>query len=695
MLGHLFHELNRRGVLRAAVAYAVGAWALIEGSGVLAEAFDAPDTIVLIVIVVLSIGFPFAIAFSWFFDITPDGIRRTQTLDDVAPRTAVDRRINFAIISLLVAALALSIYGNLQDTPAPPQSVSILISDFQNDADNDLFSGIVEESLRVGLEVAPFVSTFSRQRATALAREIAGDDDAPLTSELAGLVALREGINTVVGGRVSREGRQLIVTASGYAPGDQTQLFTVTERASSDNDILSVLASVAKKLRIALGDTPAPAGTGGAESFVVANLEAASAYLKAQDLQFDRQLEEAIPYYEEAIELDPNFARAYAGLALTEDYLGRTESATTHWERALAGLDTLTERGQLRTLGTYYVVNQQDYDKALETFERLIERYPADNVAHNNLAVAAFYAMDFQRALEVGREVARRYPDRSAYAANLALYAMYANRFDEASDVARGVIEINSVNAYAHFVTAQTQAVAGDLDAAVATYEQMSGMDQFAQAVGAEGIADVALYRGDAATALAALDTAIARETSIGQTNAVALKHVMRIDAFLLNDDFAQAIAAADAAVELGGSNPAVLVPAALAYISTTEFDKAQTVIDSLSDGFSKPRRAYAQALRARMLSAQGDIDAAVAAADAAIELTDLWLIRLIRAEILLEAGRAADAQSDLEACATRKGEGIAVFLNDRPSLRMLRKLESVQAKANGTSQPTASTPPP
>jgi tetratricopeptide (TPR) repeat protein len=298
--------------------------------------------------------------------------------------------------------------------------------------------------------------------------------------------------------------------------------------------------------------------------------------------------------------------------------------------------------------------------------------------------------MDFDRALEVGREVAKRYSDRSAYAANLALYAMYANRFKEAADVAKDVIDIDPVNAYSHFVIAQMQAVDGNLDAALATYRKMSQMDQFAQSVSAEGIADIALYRGNAGAALQTLDAGIAAETAIGASSSVALKHVMRIEAFLMNGEEAKAIAAADAAIDIGGSDPAVLVPAALAYIRTAEFDKAQTVIDNLSDGFSKSRRAYAEALRAQMLSTQGDIDTAVAAADAAIGLTDLWLIRLIRAEILLNADRTADAQADLQDCVTRKGEGIAVFLNDRPSLRMLRKLESVQAKVNGTPEPTA-----
>lgn len=682
LISTFFLQLKRRGVIRAAIAYAVGAWALIEVAGLLADAFTAPDGLIPVLIVLLALGLPAVLAFSWYFDITPDGIRRTEVVVDDAPHPAFDRRIFFVTISLLVAALVLSVYGNFRQAPGPPQSISILIADFQNDTGNELFLGLIEESLRVGLEVAPFVESFSRKSAEAIAADIDGTNDGDLLLETAGLVALREGINIVVGGNVRREGKGLVVTASGFAPGDQRELFSVTERADTDTEILNAVAEISKKLRLALGDTEKPAGAGESESFVVANLEAAAEYLKAQDLQLSRNLDEAVGHYENAVQLDPAFARAYAGLALTEEYLGRTEAASTHWELALAGLSTLTERGQLRTLGNYYLINQRDYDKALDTYERLVERYPADNVAHNNLAVAAFYAMDFNRALEVGRNVADRFPDRSAFGANLALYAMYASRFDEAADVASKVIKIDPANAYAHFVVAQTQALAGDLSAAEGTYQKMTGLDQFAKSVGAEGIADLALYRGDVSTALKILDAAIEVEISQGALNTAALKQVMRVDAFLLSADEEQAIAAANAALDIAGNDPAVLVPVALAFIQVAEFDQAQTIIDTLSEGFSKTRRAYAQALRAQMASTQGDPETAISAANAAIELADLWLIRLTRANVYLTANQVGDAEADLLVCQQRIGEGIAVFLNDRPSLRITRKLEIALQKA-------------
>jgi tetratricopeptide (TPR) repeat protein len=691
LLGKFFLQLKRRGVISAAIAYVIAGWAFIEFAGVLADAFEAPDVLMPVLLVLLSLGLPAVLAFSWFFDFTSDGIRRTQASDDDVQPATIDRRTYFVIISLLLAALLLSVYGNLRQEPEPPQSLSILIADFENEAGNELFSGIIEESLRVGLEVAPFVASYPRKRAVDVAGDSVVTDGGALSLETAGRVALRESINIVIGGSVRREGTGLVsvrregtgivVTATGFAPGDQSELFAVSERADSDAEILNVVAKISEKLRRALGDTKKPAGAGESESFVVANLEAAAEYLKAQDLQLNRKLEEAIVHYEKAVQFDPGFARAYAGLALTEEYLGRTDAAKQHWEIALSGLATLTERGQLRTLGNYYLISQQDYDKALDTYERLVERYPADNVAHNNLAVAAFYAMDFERALEVGREVAKRYPSHSAFGANLALYAMYASRFEEAADAASNVIDIDAGNAYANFVVAQTQAATGDLTAAEATYRKMTGFDQFARSVAAEGLADLALYQGDASTALQLLDAAIEVEMAQGAFSTAALKQVMRVDAYLLAGDEEQAIAAATAALDIEGDDPAVLVPVANTFIELGEFERAQSIIDTLSESFSKSRRAYTEALRAKMASAKGESEAAISAANAAVGHADLWLVRLMRADVLLQADRLSDAEADLLVCEQRIGEGIAVFLNDRPSLRLMRKLETALAQ--------------
>jgi tetratricopeptide (TPR) repeat protein len=322
------------------------------------------------------------------------------------------------------------------------------------------------------------------------------------------------------------------------------------------------------------------------------------------------------------------------------------------------------------------MINQGNYEKALDTYETLVEKYPADNVAKNNLAVTAFYAMDFERALEVGRDVARLYPGQSGYGANLALYAMYAGRFEEASDVAESVIEIDPANAYAFLVLALSSAVAGDLDAAEETYRRMTGLDQFARFTATEGLADLAIYRGDLESAVQIIDDAIADELAAKATHPAAIKKALKAEVLLQMGKPDEAAATILELLETPQGDPAILVPAAMVLIGTGDTVRAESIAASMLEGLSKPRRAYAYAIRAEIAAAQGDMEQAVDLANTAVATVDLWLVRYIRAKVLIGAGRTAEAAADLEACQQRIGEGIAVFLNDRPSLRRMRALE-------------------
>ena len=686
MITKLFREMRRRKVIRAAITYVVSGWLVIQIADVLVDAFDGPGWLLQMLIAAVAIGLPCALVFSWFFDISADGIKRTADIPaDDSPIQVFDRRSSFLIITILTAGLLLSLYGNFRKPEAPPELVSILISDFDNQSGNALFTGVLEDFLLIGLEVSPFVNAYPRKDAIALAASLAGTetDSSSLNSETASLVALRDGVDVVIGGTVSRNSDGITITVGSISTSGQQKVFSVSETVDSDADVLTAIVDISEGVRKRLGSDKKLGGAGASESFAVTNLEAAAEYLKAQNLQFDRKLEEAVVHYQKALELDPDFARAYAGLALTQQYLGNSDAATKNWEETLARVDRLTERGRLRTLGNYFMINQGNYDKALDTYETLVKKYPADNVAKNNLAVTAFYAMDFDRALEVGREVAKQYAGQSAYAANLALYAMYAGRFDEAGKVAESVIDIDPANAYAYLVLALSSAVADDLESTEETYRRMTELDQFARSTATEGLADLAIYRNDLASAVQILDAAITDELALNAKHPAAIKQALRAQVLL---QLGQSDAAQEAVLELLESpqgDPAILVPAAMVLIATENYERAETIAADMLKSLSKPKRAYAYAIRAEIAAASGDMEQGLVLANTAVDTVDLWLVRYLRAKILFRAGRFAEAAADLQLCEQRIGEGIAVFLNDRPSLRMRRELTAAIAAAN------------
>ena len=120
-----------------------------------------------------------------------------------------------------------------------------------------------------------------------------------------------------------------------------------------------------------------------------------------------------------------------------------------------------------------------------------------------------------------------------------------------------------------------------------------------------------------------------------------------------------------------------------MVLIATENYERAETIAADMLKSLSKPKRAYAYAIRAEIAAASGDMEQGLVLANTAVDTVDLWLVRYLRAKILIRAGRFAEAAADLQLCEQRIGEGIAVFLNDRPSLRMRRELTAAIAAAN------------
>ena len=116
-------------------------WVVAQIADIVVAAFDAPAWVMPFVFAVLAFGFPVVMAFSWFFEVSIDGISRTRDVSPTEPAVRVfDRRVNFIIIAILVAGLSLSLYDNFRSPDEPRELVTILIADFENDSGNELFS---------------------------------------------------------------------------------------------------------------------------------------------------------------------------------------------------------------------------------------------------------------------------------------------------------------------------------------------------------------------------------------------------------------------------------------------------------------------------------------------------------------------------------------------------------------------------
>ena len=571
-------------------------------------------------------------------------------------------------------------FGGDAVAPRPRDPMSVLIADFENRANDPVFERALENALSVAMEGAPFITTFSPVSARAI-NETLGRGTR-LDEEGAKLVSRREGINVVLAGAVDLDGSRyrLTVRAIDAIPG--TVLATATATASSKAEVLSAVNTVAGRLREALGDSTTESGAlAASETFTAASLEAAQEYSRGQELQYAARNEEAIEAYRKALEHDPQMGRAYAGWALSAAILGRTDEAESLYKEALARLDRMTEREKFRTLGTYYNRVARNPEQAIENFALLVDRYPADASALNNLAVAHFRALNFATALEYGKRLVSVYPEQVQWRYNYALYAMYAGNFDAAREHGEEALKRNPDTPKAYLAIAMAALASGNVEDARAAWTRAAASSPQGRSMAAAGMADLALHEGRHADAIAILTPALEADRDARNTAGSAAKLVGLAEAQQMAGRTREALQAAGEALEIRRAD-STLVPAARLMLAAGRRSSALALAEELGQRLNAQARAYGKLIEGEAALQDGRTVEAIETLREGVRLADLWLLRYALGVAYVGAGAHAEALSELEACETRGGEATAVFLDDEPSWRYVAPLHYWLARA-------------
>lgn len=686
----VYQELKRRHVFRVAALYAGIAWISLQAASMILPAFHAPNWVFQAMIVIGLIGFVIVIVVAWLYELTAEGLKRDdEVIINRKLKPLVGGRLwNILLIGVLGIALSISLYGNYRAKRLAEaggggvKAVSVLIADLSNRTGDPVFDGTLEEALGVGLEGAPFITNYERETARRLVAEI--KPGSRLDDEAARLVAVREGIKVVLSGMIEPADDGYTLTMRAVNPADGKIIKDATANAATRDDVLPAVGSIAAQVREALGDTSLEDGKlADKETFTAASLEAASYYTRAQTLAGGNKDEEALPVYQKAVEADPEFARAYSGWGLSAFKLGRRSEATQQWNQALKLLDRMTERERYRTLGLYYTVVSLDYDKAIENYKQLVELYPADGPAHNNLAISHFMTLDFQQALKDGKRVLDIYPEDVQFRANYALYAMYAGDLKTAVEEAGKVVKADPSYYLAYLPLAMQAMTVQDLPAARQVYQRAAAQAGVSGAsLAAIGLADIALYDGKPADAEKLLLDGIAADQANGNEQGVAAKRGALAKAYVLQGKRKEALETLSALTEKAGTD-AELVPAALLYLELGEITQVKAIAAQLSQQLQPQSRAYSKMLEGLLALREQKPVEAIDALKAAVGLADLWLVRYNLGEAYLAAGYPAEAKSEFEATVKRRGEASALFLDDTPTYRYYAPVPQKLAAAN------------
>ena len=617
--------------------------------------------------------------------LTPDGHKLMPV------RAGSSRRLVLALAAALVVVIAGGGWWAWRHrgpgTPVGPQEpVSVLIANFDNNANEPLFDGLVEQALGVGIEGASFVSTYPRKDALRLISQIKAG--ATLTEGNARLVAQREGIKRIVAGAISFDGSKYdlgvrILDAEGKVA------MTWDTQASGKEDVLAAVGRLAAKVRNALGDTTANAdNVKDTETFTAATLEAAHEYVRGQELQSAGDYKGALAAYQDAVTQDPQLGRAYAGMGAVSSSLLNTSAAIDYYKKALGLVDRMTEREKYRTRSGYYLLIH-DSDKAVEQLEALVKQFPADSTGLSNLAVASSQRRDMKRALDLGTRASAIYPNHVLRRNNVALFEMYSGDFAAAEKQAAGVLELNKNFAKAYLAIAMSQLGTGRPAEAEATWIRLKGIPT-GRDFAALGRADLAMYEGRLADAASILEPELATPPEGRSASTTARMMSTLAEVRQLQGRSADAIKLAEDALARSPDQATALL-AGRVLIDAGKPARALELAADLDKKLDREPHMYASLLRGEADLKRGDARSAVENFTAAQKVIDSWMGHYGLGRAYLAGEDFTNAQTELDACVSRNGEATNILLDDIPSYRVMATARYYMGRAQeGQGSPAA-----
>jgi eukaryotic-like serine/threonine-protein kinase len=373
-----------------------------------------------------------------------------------------------AVAAMVAAALLIAavIGGVVWRTQAHrlTEKDTVVLTDFGNSTGDPIFDGTLKKALAVDLGQSPYLNVFPEQRVRQTLNYMGKPAEQRITQEVAREICQREGLKATINGSIASLGSQYVITldASNASTGDT--LAETQAQAGSKEQVLAALGKAATGLREKLGeslssvqkyDKPLPEAT-------TSSLEALKVFSLGDAKHFAGEELQAVPLYKRAVELDPQFALAYARLAAIYGNMGELQSAQESNAKAFELRNRASERERLYITAHYYS-DGGDLEKGIDAYELYKQSYPRDSIPYNNLAVIYFNLGQFERALENAQQALKIDSTSASNHENVAVALMALNRLPEARKVLNETVQQNLGASSAHVHLAQIDLAEGDL----------------------------------------------------------------------------------------------------------------------------------------------------------------------------------------------------------------------------------------
>ncbi len=475
-ISQFIKELRRRNVFRTGVAYVIVAWLLVQVSDILLATFAAPAWVMRAIVMALAVGFPVVLILAWIYEITAEGVKRTEEVSSgESISAAAGRQVDFVIIGVLVVAVALFAADRFRwidfGTEPSVDLRSIAVLPFENlggDPEQEYFVDGMTETLITELSKIAALRVISRQSVM----QFKGTKvPLPDIAQQLNVDAVVEGSALLIGGQV-RITVQLIEAAT-----DRHLWADNYDRALSD--VLALHSEVARTIARKIHIVVTPEETARLADVREVDPEAYMLWLKGNfhlgglnEASFRR----ALASYQEAIDRDPDYAPGYAGLAMAYIALGSWHTSVSPHdvmrlakkaaEQALS-LDPAVAEAHL-ALGRIRAVFDWDWAGADRAFKQGMTLNPSDTAARIEYANFLTFMGRFEESIEIGRQTLELDPLSPTAYNELGWALWFAGSDDEALELYREGLEIDPDFPHSHLILSAFYEKTGDFDRALA-----------------------------------------------------------------------------------------------------------------------------------------------------------------------------------------------------------------------------------
>jgi tetratricopeptide (TPR) repeat protein len=301
---------------------------------------------------------------------------------------------------MLMRALGIGPIGSLVASGVLKDRERIIIADFENHTGDRLLGGALTQAFRVDFAQSPVVASVQPEFVRKVLSRIGKPDTVPLEFPLAREVAIREGIKAVVAGDVRSAGRQFVLSARLVAAEDGGTLAAYRETAKDSGEVIRAVDRLSKRLRERIGESLRTIRRSPPlEQVTTTSLEALRKYSQGVRVADEGDLARGVALLEEAIAIDSGFAMAHRKVGiLLGNFRERRNREIEALTKAFEYRDRLTDRERYLAMGSYYASVTGERDKAAEAYRTLLDLYPDEHIALNNLAEEYQWNRDYPAA---------------------------------------------------------------------------------------------------------------------------------------------------------------------------------------------------------------------------------------------------------------------------------------------------------